>query len=79
MDIPLRKFSIGSVNPKKELNDEIFLYFGKQLSYGRIAALIRDNGIQMVQECFNEVVKAKFEHKVPLFLSICRKNRTKWV
>lgn len=65
---------------EQTLADEIYKFFGKKLPFGTIMGIIRNKGYLATYENFQETKKSKWEHtkKLPLFLSLVRKQKIEW-
>lgn len=69
------------VSKEHVLADEIYEFFDKKLGFGTIMGIIRNKGFQAVYEIFQETKKSKWDHtrKLPLFLSLVKKEKIKWL
>ena len=76
----LNKFAL----PRKNLTEEQFLagevyeYFGKELMFPRIMAIIRDKGKGFVREVFEEIRKGDPRNRLSLFVWRCKNCQVKW-
>lgn len=71
-----RVFKIDKKTTGKNLADEIYETFKKQLEYPRIMRMIKLNGVQCMREILIEVRKAEHPNKIALFLWMEKKYRT---
>jgi hypothetical protein len=65
---------------EQALADEIYNFFSKKLSFGTIMGIIRNKGYLAVYEIFQETKRSKWEYdkKLPLFLSLIKKQKIEW-
>ena len=75
-----QKFSKPAKKQTKEqlLAEEIWLYFKKDISFGRIMKMIQLNGDQCIRECFLETQKSDAKEPVAFFLFLVKHNKTIW-
>ncbi|KKU91440.1 MAG: hypothetical protein UY23_C0001G0046 [Candidatus Jorgensenbacteria bacterium GW2011_GWA1_48_11] len=66
-------------NREQALAEEIWLFFGKEITFPAILKIIRAKGQQAVYEIWNEVKKAEFPNKPALFLSLVKKEKVFWL
>ena len=72
------KFKLKKQSPAQTLATEVYEYFHKELSFGRIMKLIKENGDQCVREVFIETIKANVKEPIGLFLWSMKKYKTIW-
>ena len=71
--------------PAKKLTEEqvlateVYEYFSKELSFGRIMKMIKYNGIQCAREVFEETKKSDAKDELAIFVWSIKKNKTIWI
>lgn len=65
----LKKRTAGKKITKEQyLAEEIWRYFNKELSFGRIMAIIKKTGWQSIYEIFQEIKKGDVKNRLSLFI-----------
>lgn len=71
----LAKFNIKNFSKEQALAEDIYLYFGKKLPFGRIMKMIKMKGYQAIYEFFEEIKRSNPKDRLSLFIYKVKNNK----